>query len=79
MLSYKKIEIQAKDVKPGDILTGRIETNRWPNVMTAREVTLTDQVVRIKTTSGMTYSFLPYHTFLKEFSPAEEGEMNNEF
>ena len=74
MESYKKISIKAMDVKPGDTLTGRIETNRWPNQMTVKEVTLTDQVIHIKTTSGMVYHFASLHTFLKTISPAEEAE-----
>ena len=73
-MEYKKIAIKAMDVKPGDILTGRIETNRWPNQMTVKEVTLTDQVIHIKTTSGMVYHFASLHTFLKTISPAEEAE-----
>jgi len=75
MESYKKISIKAMDVKPGDILTGRIETNRWPNIMTVKEVHLTNQNVRITTTTGLNYHFIPEHEFQKEITPAEEGEM----
>jgi len=75
MESYKKIAIKAMDVKPGDILTGRIETNRWPNIMTVKEVHLTNQNVRITTTTGFNYHFIPEHEFQKEITPAEEAEM----
>lgn len=72
---YKTKSIEAKDVKPGDILTGRIESNRWPNIMTVKEVSLTTELIYIKTTSGMTYMFDPQHEFQKEITPAEEAEM----
>ena len=74
-MEYKKIAIKAKEIKPGDVILGRIKTDRWPNQMTVKEVDLTTEIIYIKTTSGLTYRFDPQHEFLKELSPAEEGEM----
>lgn len=74
MESYKKISIKARDVKPGDILYLK-ETRKLPSTMTVKEVVLTHEVIHITSTKNLTYHFLPYHTFLKELSPAEEGEL----
>ena len=75
MESYKKIKVEAWNVKPGDILYSNVKTNRWPKVMTVKSITLMQGQVKIITTHGFAYNFAGEHTFLKELSPAEEGEM----
>jgi len=80
MKSYKTISVKAKDLKPGNIFSGRVDEDSYPWQQVVRKITIekyedcTDVI--IETRKDKKYVVDGNHEFIRELSPAEEAEMS---
>jgi len=71
MESYKITEIKAKDIKPGDTVKDGILGGPW---YTIKGIRLTLSGVFMETATSLSIHAKPDEIFIKEITPAEEGE-----